>query len=143
MELATQAAEKGIEIIANPVSAVRAAHLDVIFQQSIGASIVASLAEANALNGKATKDALSAAQTLIERGAVAALVTNGAKPAALVTSAGFATATPPELNGAHSVTGAGDALLAAFLATPNRNSDPHSTLITAINAAAAHMKAKP
>ena len=141
LELATSAASQGVPIIANPVSPAKAHRLNVLMQRELNVCIVANLAEANALTNQPVPDALSAAELLIEQGACAALVTNGIESSALVTCAGSATITPPRLQGARSVTGAGDALLAAFLAAPERYNDPQSTLLGAINAAAEHIKA--
>ena len=141
LKLATLAADRGIGIIANPVSPVKATRLDVLMRREFDVCIVANLAEANALTGSSMRDALSAAKMLIDRGAGAALVTNGIESSALVTTTDAVTAMPSIVHGTRSVTGAGDALLAAFLAEHDRYAVPDTTLRAAINAATTHMKA--
>lgn len=102
-----------------------------------GALVVANRAEAEAICAAPLPDAARAARALMAH-AARALVTDGPRPAALAAPGGLWTAAPLPVAGG-SVTGAGDAFLAGFLAAEARGADPDAALAAAIAAAAGHM----
>jgi len=106
-----------------------------------GAALVCNLAEAKALGCAEAGAAGPAARALVALGARRALVSDGAGPAALGDrEGGFAEARPPALLPA-SVTGAGDALAAAFVAGEQAGlADPALLLASALDGAAAHLR---
>ncbi|MEM1298066.1 MAG: PfkB family carbohydrate kinase [Pseudomonadota bacterium] len=138
-KIASHAAASGVEIVANPVSPAKSARLKSLLSEAYSPTIVANLAEADALLQTTVTNAPDAASALLAHGAGTALVTDGARPAALATPEGVVVSTPPALSGAVSVTGAGDAFLAGYLAFPGRQSNPEAALATALRAAAEHM----
>ncbi len=128
-----------VEIIANPVSPSKAPNLAPLLSRNHHATIVANILEAGRLTGREHGNAGEAATALIEQGAACALVTDGPRSAALATMGTVFEATPGALPERASVTGAGDALMAAFVASSDRRSDPQSALERALDAAARHM----
>ncbi|MEM9062195.1 MAG: PfkB family carbohydrate kinase [Pseudomonadota bacterium] len=138
--IARHAAARGVKIVVNPVSPVKAPRLVRLISEPFRATIVANLREANVLLGKSASTAAGAATALLAVGAEAALVTDGPRPAALATAASLVTSAPETLQGDVSVTGAGDALLAAFLASPDLHDEPYDALTSALRAAAEHME---
>lgn len=137
--IAGAAVDSGVEIVANPVSAAKARRLDVLFSQPMQPTIIANLSEARVLAGTSVADAPEAAAALLQRGAETALVTDGERAAALATRDGMVVCLPAKLTGGVSVTGAGDALIAGYLAFPDRRGDPDAALTAAVKAAAAQM----
>ena len=140
--IAGSASACGIEIAANPVSPAKATRLAGLLGGAHRPVIIANLAEANVLTGRADRTARDAAQALADAGAAEALVTHGSAEAALFSGGTLFAAEPPRVAGDASVTGAGDALCAAFLASPDRNTDPQSALDDALRAAADKMQGR-
>ncbi|MEM7188164.1 MAG: PfkB family carbohydrate kinase [Pseudomonadota bacterium] len=138
--ITSRAAACGVEIVANPVSPTKAQRLSALLSQKCAPTIIANLEEVNALLKSAVDNASDAAVAILANGAGSALITNGARRATLATQAGLVTSAPFELERDASVTGAGDALLAAFLAFPDRQGDPRAALAAALRAAAKHME---
>lgn len=130
----------GVEAVVNPVSPAKAHRLTGLFDGTRGPTVVCNLAEANVLTGRSDGCARDAAEALARRGSAIALVTAGGEPAALATSEGVVVANPPTVPPGASVTGAGDALLAAFLAAPDRSTNPEDALKAALQAAAEKMR---
>jgi sugar/nucleoside kinase (ribokinase family) len=139
-DIATAAADAGVEIIANPVSAIKATRQAFLISSAFAPTIVANLSEANALLSAEQNNAEDAAGELRDRSSGTALVTAGPHPAALATPEATFTASPQRIADAVSVTGAGDALMAAYLATPDRKTNPRAALDHALSAAANHMR---
>ena len=129
----------GAEIIANPVSPARAERLSDLLAEEHNLTIVANVAEANVLSGQCHADAESAARALVDLGAGTGFVTDGPRSAALATRHAVFTCKPARLVPGASVTGAGDALLAAFLASPDRHRDPLAAMEFSLQAAARKM----
>lgn len=139
-DVAAQARDSGAWLVLNPVSPTRATQIER--HTFVGAAVVANLAEATVLTGTVPDGAADAARGLLERGALAALVTDGARDAAFATLSGIA-AGPPRRLQQGSVTGAGDALIAGWIAhclgNPNWSQHPGPALRAALSAAAGHM----
>ena len=95
-------------------------------------------AEAEALCGRRFADSRSAAQAVRARGAGEAVVTDGAAPATATDGAGLVTLAPPAV-APRSVTGAGDAFVAAHLAARADGLDAEAALATALDAATRHI----
>lgn len=129
----------GVEIVANPVSPAKAPALKVLLSGHHQPTLITNLDEANILLHDAVTTSSEAAKALLYHGARTALVTDGPRQATLATDMGVFTAMPPRLPKEASVTGAGDALIAAFLASPDRFSDPQVALNVALDASAKHM----
>lgn len=134
-ELAEIAARAEVELVANPVSPAKAPRLRAILAGRYGPTIVANLDEANAILGALHRTSDAAAAALRRAGAATALISHGAQAAALATGHGSVSLTPEPLTGPASVTGAGDALLSAYLASPERHSSPKLALEKALRAA--------
>lgn len=79
-----------------------------------------------------------AAETLLERGARRALVTDGANPACDGTPDGVIVGNPPQVREMH-VTGAGDTFMAAHIAAGLAGADRENSLTRALQAAASHV----
>lgn len=94
--------------------------------------------EAQALCGATFADSRAAAAALRARGAAAAIVTDGAAPATAATAEAVVTRVPPAV-GARSVTGAGDAFVAAHLVALADGLAPEPALAAALDAAARHI----
>ena len=95
-------------------------------------------AEAEALCGRGFADSRSAARAVRARGAGEVLVTDGDRPATATDGADLVTLAPP-LVAARSVTGAGDAFVAAHLAARADGLAPEAALATALDAASRHI----
>ena len=97
-------------------------------------------AEAANLCGAELADSHSAAGALCALGAAAALVTDGARPAAWADATGLMEeATPPALR-APRVTGAGDRLMAAHIAARLQGLEPRAALTYALDRTADHIR---
>lgn len=131
--LATLADRPGRVVVA--ASPAKAAALRV---HLAGATLICNRAEAGAILGAAPPDAAAAAQALAGI-ALRALVTDGARPAALAMPEGLVTALPDTMPGQE--TGAGDALAAGFLAAEAAGASPAAALSAALAAAARHRRA--
>jgi sugar/nucleoside kinase (ribokinase family) len=94
--------------------------------------------EAEALCGRRFADSRAAAETLVGRGAAEAVVTDGAAAASAAGLGGCLTMAPPTVP-ARSVTGAGDAFVAAHLAARADGLDRAAALRTALTASARHI----
>lgn len=121
-----------------PASPAKAARL-ARFIAAAAPTIAANRAEAEALCGAPFAGAEPAARALVALGARRALVTDGPRPAALAAPGAAACRAPAALAPA-SVTGAGDAMLAALVAAERAGAaDPDALLDAALAAAAAHI----
>ncbi len=140
-DVAEAALAANVEIIANPVSPAKAPRLEFLLSGAFAPTIVTNLAEANALMQESLETTREAALALRDRCSGTSVVTAGAHSVSLAGPDEIITLTPPEVPGNASVTGAGDALLAGFLASPDRRKSPRSALNQALAAAADHMKA--
>lgn len=129
-----------VEVVVNPVSPAKAHRLTGLFDGTTGRAVVCNLAEANVLTGRSDRCARDAAEAMAQRGSAIALVTAGGEPVALATPEVVVVANPPTVPLGASVTGAGDALLAAFLAAPDRSTNPEDALRAALHAAAEKMR---
>lgn len=138
-QIALSAKDAGAEIVANPVSPAKAPRLEVLLSWDLAPTIVANLAEVNAVLRAGFDDAVDAAKALQTRSGGTALVTDGPRPVVLATPHEVHTAMPPVLSGNTSATGAGDALLAAFVAFRGRQSTLLKALEAALEAAIEHM----
>ncbi|MEM6943779.1 MAG: PfkB family carbohydrate kinase [Pseudomonadota bacterium] len=138
-ELAERATEAGAEIVANPVSPAKALRLRGLLARRHRLTIVANIEEARALLREDTRNSEEAATGLRDAGARVALVSDGPRAVALATENGEVALVPEPLTERFSVTGAGDALLSAFLACPERHTAPKNALEKALLAARDHM----
>ncbi|MEO1492349.1 MAG: PfkB family carbohydrate kinase [Pseudomonadota bacterium] len=139
-KIAHHGAKAGARIIANPVSPAKAHRLGVLLSGDVAPTLVVNLAEACVLLERSFNTSIDAARALQARCTATALVTDGPRPAALATPDEVVTANPPQTPGAASITGAGDALMSAFLASQDRQDAPGDSLRFALSAAAAHMQ---
>jgi pseudouridine kinase len=94
--------------------------------------------EAEVITGEGFPDAAAAAEALVARGAARAVVTDGGRMACAAGPEGAVRHAPPPVP-AGSVTGAGDAFLAAHLAAEARGLAPGEALAAAVGAAARHI----
>jgi pseudouridine kinase len=104
------------------------------------AAIYLNRREAEAICRCAFPDANAAAAALIGAGWAVALVTDGPRRAAYADVHGLVSAEPPGVE-AHSVTGAGDVLVAAHLVARADGQEQEAALAAALAAAAAHVAA--
>lgn len=102
-----------------------------------GGTIFVNLKEAEVLCGKSFKSAKDAAAAIAEMGA-GAIVTNGPKEAAMSKAGVNMTVVPPKTN-IQTVTGAGDAFLAGFLAYELRGEHLAMCLSNAADVASDHV----
>lgn len=102
------------------------------------ATLYVNLEEAGLLLQSPCRDAPQAAAALAGRGAHRALVTDGARTAAMADAGGVIAATPPEVLVTR-VTGAGDTFLAAHIAAELRGDASEPALHAALAAAATHV----
>jgi sugar/nucleoside kinase (ribokinase family) len=103
-----------------------------------GARLYLNRAEASALCGAAFGDSRAAARALAGRGVAEAVVTDGAAPATALHDGETVTLAPPRVL-VESVTGAGDAFVAAHLAAREDGLAPEPALAAALAAAARHV----
>lgn len=120
-----------------PASPGKALRLKTIFPR-LNSTLYVNLTEANSLTNRSYDNAEVAAQALHEMGAVSAVVTDGANPAAQATNTGTYTVNPPRVS-AISTTGAGDVFLATHLLAETHGQDPQSALLRAAQAATKHI----
>jgi len=95
-------------------------------------------AEAEALCGRAFPDSRAAAEAVLARGAATAIVTDGAAAATAADSGATVSLSPPAV-APRSVTGAGDAFVAAHLAARADGLAPEPALAAALDGAARHI----
>lgn len=122
-------------VAASPAKAARLAPL-----AAAGAALYLNRREAEAICGRPLRDAAAAARALRAAGWGEAVVTDGTAPAAHAGPHGLVAAPPPRVV-ARSVTGAGDAFVAAHLAERDGGGDPETTLAAALAAAGRHVAA--
>ncbi len=103
-----------------------------------GATLYANVAEADAILGHRTGTAEAAAHALTGAGVAAALVTDGPREAAWMRAGHVLLRHPPPVS-PRSVTGAGDALVAAHLHARAQGADDPAALDAALAAAATHI----
>ncbi|WP_138423192.1 PfkB family carbohydrate kinase [Maritimibacter alexandrii] len=103
-----------------------------------GATLYVNLEEAGLILGRTFDAAFHAADALVAAGATRALVTDGARSAALGEYAGTISDTPPRVPQKR-VTGAGDTFMAAHIAAERRGESGVIALRTALNAAATYV----
>ncbi len=129
------------ELYVTPASPAKAARL-ARFIAAVRPTVAANRAEAEALCGAAFAAADAAARALVALGARRALVTDGPRPAAFAAHAVCVTRAAAARAPA-TVTGAGDAALAALIAADiGGATDPAALLAAALDAAAAHVTAE-
>ncbi|MEM9762782.1 MAG: PfkB family carbohydrate kinase [Pseudomonadota bacterium] len=138
-DLARFATAASVEIIANPVSPAKAGRLKGLIAQQHRPTIIGNLQEANAILGVDARNSEEAAIGLRRAGARVALVSDGPRTVALASEKGAVSLVPARLTDRFSVTGAGDALISAFLACPERHASPKIALERALQAAQDHM----
>lgn len=102
------------------------------------ATLYVNLEEAGLLCQAEFRSAREAAETMLDRGAARALVTDGGRAAAFGSRAGVIMAEPPQVLVTR-VTGAGDTFMAAHIAAEARGEAPEDALHTALKAAAAYV----
>ncbi len=120
-----------------PASPGKALRLAPFLQASRGTFYV-NLEEAGLLCQTAFDTSESAARGLLARGAVRAVVTDGANPATVAGADGLVTLVPPTVIVAR-VTGAGDTFMAAHIAAELRGLTAGSALESALEAAALYV----
>lgn len=123
-----------------PASPARAGALLALACRA-GAVLHCNRAEAGAMLGHAAATAPEAARALRRLGVSRALVTDGARAAALIGPDGMHIATPPPARPVR-VTGAGDAALAGHLLAELGGARPDAALAAALDAAHAHLLTK-
>lgn len=122
-----------------PASPGKAARLVEVVAQD-GGTLFVNRTEASIIAGQDFPDSRSAAIGLAELG-TEAIVTDGPNPATLASGGTVLSVTPPDVE-VRSVTGAGDAFLAGFVAADLRGEHPAQSLIAAADAAARHISQK-
>jgi sugar/nucleoside kinase (ribokinase family) len=135
--LAALLAEASAPLAAVPASPRKAARLAPLLASG-RASLYLNRHEAEALCGAPFADSRAAAVALRARGAVEALVTDGALPVTLTAATGVFMLAPPPV-ATRTLTGAGDALAAACLAARADGLDPEAALRAALVASARHI----
>ena len=124
-----------------PASPEKSARLGGLLRPLAGRRVVSvylNRTEAEALCGASFADSRTAAAAVAALPAVSALVTDGPAPATAAMDGTLVTRSPPPVT-ARSVTGAGDALVAAHLAARAEGCDAAAALDRAIAAAARHV----
>ncbi len=121
-------------VAASPAKAPRAAPILAAGR----ARFYGNRAEAEALCAAAFADSAAAARALLDLGAQDAVVTDGARPASHAAHGSCTTAAPPAVR-PRSLTGAGDAFVAAHLAATLDRADPRAALEAALAASARHI----
>ncbi|MEW9921860.1 PfkB family carbohydrate kinase [Marimonas sp. MJW-29] len=101
-------------------------------------TLYVNLEEAGLLCQTAFATSAEAAQGLLDRGAVRAVVTHGGAPATVGSAEGLITQTPPEVHVAR-ITGAGDTFMAAHISAELKGRDADTALHDALEAAALYV----
>jgi sugar/nucleoside kinase (ribokinase family) len=120
-----------------PASATKAAALAAL-PSARPVAFYLNRAEAGALCGAAFPDSRAAALALRAHGVAEAIVTDGAAAVTVADADGVLTLAPPPI-AARSVTGAGDAFVAAHLAARADGLAPEPALVAALAASARHI----
>lgn len=143
-ELLTEVAEhpafRAADLRIAPASPGKATRLTPLLAHP-GATLYVNLEEAGLLLGRSFDQAHAAAGALIDAGATRALVTDGARTAALGDYAGTLSARPPQVP-QRRVTGAGDTFMAAHIAAEIGGKTGQEALHAALAAAAAYVSGK-
>ncbi len=108
------------------------------FLQSRRGTLYVNLEEAGLLCQTAFRTSAEAAEGLLARGAVRAMVTDGGNPATAADQSGLLTLTPPQVHVAR-VTGAGDTFMAAHIASDLQGHSQADALQEALEAAALYV----
>lgn len=108
------------------------------FVQSRRGTLYVNLEEAGLLCQTSFANSTEAAQGLLDRGAVRAVVTHGGDPATIGSAAGLITQTPPDVYVAR-VTGAGDTFMAAHISAELQGQSAEAALTHALEAAALYV----
>lgn len=120
-----------------PASPGKALRLSPFVQAGRG-TLYVNLEEAGLLCQSRFESSVVAAATLLERGAVRAVVTDGGNPATVAAGGEIFTQTPPPVSVTR-VTGAGDTFMAAHIAAELSGLAPDPALYEALNAAALYV----
>ncbi|NEK22261.1 kinase [Sulfitobacter sp. JBTF-M27] len=120
-----------------PASPGKALRLSPFIQARRG-TVYVNLEEAGLLCQTSFTTSAQAAEGLLVRGAVRAVVTHGGDPATVGSDAGLITLTPPEVHVAR-VTGAGDTFMAAHISAELKGRSPQEALSDALEAAALYV----
>jgi pseudouridine kinase len=120
-----------------PASPGKALRLMPFLQERRG-TLYVNLEEAGLLCQTGFSGSAQAAQGLLERGAVRAVVTDGGNPATLGDAEGVVTLPPPSVAVAR-ITGAGDTFMAAHVAAELRGTAREAALAEALHAAALYV----
>lgn len=120
-----------------PASPGKALRLSPFLQAGRG-TLYVNLEEAGLLCQSQFDGSAAAAQALVARGAVRAVVTNGGNPATIGQSDGLITQDPPAVHVTR-VTGAGDTFMAAHIAAELKGAAPNAALAQALSAAAQYV----
>lgn len=136
-EILRGAALAGAEIAFAPASPGKADRLAAVFGARRGA-VYLNRREAEALCGVVFAGSRDAALALVARGAIEAIVTDGAGAASHAWAAGVVERAPPAV-APRSLTGAGDAFLAAHLVAREAGHGPAAALDAALAATARHI----
>lgn len=120
-----------------PASPGKAGRLGAFLRAGRG-TLYVNLEEAEILCGAHFASAAQAGAGLVARGALRALVTNGAAACCDATAAGVLTCNPPQVT-VQRVTGAGDTFMAAHMAAELGGAAPSMALHRAVEAAAAYV----
>ena len=136
-EIATLDAFRNADLRIAPASPGKATRLTPLLAHA-GASLYVNLEEAGLLLDKSFESAHVAADALIAAGATRALVTDGPRQAALGSSDGTVSVTPPKV-AQKRVTGAGDTFMAAHIAAELAGQTGKEALRRASEAAARYV----
>ena len=124
-----------------PASPGKAERLKPFFNH-LNTTLYVNLEEAGLLCGAEFAQATEAASALLQSGAARALVTDGARAAAMASADGLLTLTPPQIT-ARRITGAGDTFMAAHIAAELAGQSAEDALQSALSAAAAYVADTP
>ncbi|MFK7835672.1 MAG: PfkB family carbohydrate kinase [Sulfitobacter sp.] len=120
-----------------PASPGKALRLSPFIQARRG-TLYVNLEEAGLLCQASFDSSRDAAQGLLDRGAVRAVVTDGGQPATIAGATGLITQTPPNVHVAR-VTGAGDTFMAAHISAELKGRAADDALADALQAAALYV----
>jgi pseudouridine kinase len=120
-----------------PASPGKALRLSPFVQAGRG-TIYVNLEEAGLLCQASFTSSAEAAEALLARGALRAVVTHGGAPASVGSAQGLITQQPPQVHVAR-VTGAGDTFMAAHISAELKGADPEAALAQALDAAALYV----
>ena len=120
-----------------PASPGKALRLSPFVQARRG-TLYVNLEEAGLLCQTTWQSSREAAEGLLARGAVRAIVTDGGNPATVGSADGLISQSPPDVHVAR-VTGAGDTFMAAHIAAELGGRDPQRALADALEAAALYV----